>query len=121
MPSGEFFTDYEKQTGLVRWRIEWVALLVGLPLVFALPLFLGGSGISTISFIFIMAVAVLGLNVTVGYSGELVLAHGATIAIGAYAATPIILGAGLSLIPGCSSAACSREWSRSPSASRRIA
>jgi len=43
---------------------------------------------------------VLGLNVTVGYGGELVLAHGATIAIGAYAAAPIILGAGLSLILG---------------------
>jgi branched-chain amino acid transport system permease protein len=84
MPCGEYFTDYESRMGLVRWRIQKVALVAGLPLPFLAPLALGGGTLSTLTQVYIFGVAVLGLNVILGYAGEIVLAQGAFMGIGAY-------------------------------------
>lgn len=99
MPSGEFFTNHEQQMGLVRWRIEWVVLLLGLPLTLLLPFIVGPSNISLLLLISIMGIAVIGLNVMVGFGGELVLAQGAFMAIGAYSTTRIITETNFGIIP----------------------
>lgn len=102
-PSGEYFTSYEERMGLVRWRIEKIALAIGLPLPFIYPvgvelgIFATGQ-MMFISFIYIMAIAVIGLNIILGYAGEIVLAQGAFMAIGAWTATNLI-NAGIGLIP----------------------
>ncbi|MFQ3318985.1 branched-chain amino acid ABC transporter permease [Natronomonas sp.] len=98
MPSGEYFTDYASRMGLFRWRIQKVALLFGLPIPFLLPFAVGGGTLSLFSRMYIFAIAVLGLNVILGYAGEIVLAQGAFMAIGAYA-TSRMLGAGAGLLP----------------------
>jgi branched-chain amino acid transport system permease protein len=98
VPNGEYFTDYGQRLGLVRWRIEKVALLLGLPVPFLLPFVLNSGDVGLLTSIFITAIAVLGLNVIVGYAGEIVLAQGAFMAIGGYTANQI-LGYGVGLIP----------------------
>ena len=98
VPSGEYFTDYQSRMGLFRWRIQKVALVLGLPIPFLLPFFVGGGTLSLFSQMFIFAVAVLGLNVILGYAGEIVLAQGAFMAIGAYT-TSRMLGTGVGLLP----------------------
>lgn len=94
MPCGEYFTSYEDRMGLFRWRIQRVALVLGLPLPFLVPFAVHGGIMSTITQVYIFAIAILGLNVILGYAGEIVLAQGAFMAIGAYT-TSRILGGGL--------------------------
>lgn len=99
MPCGEYFTSYESRMGLFRWRIQRVALVLALPIPFILPMLgLGGGDLSLLSQMFIFGIAVLGLNVILGYAGEIVLAQGAFMAIGAYT-TSRMLRTGVGLLP----------------------
>lgn len=98
MPSGEYFTSYEDREGLFRWPIQKVALILGLPIPFLLPLILSTGNLSLFSQMYIFAMAVLGLNVILGYAGEIVLAQGAFMMIGAYT-TSQFLGTGLGFLP----------------------
>lgn len=97
-PCGEYFTDYRQRMGLVRWRIEWIALLVGLPIPLLAPFYVKRTTMLFLASIYIAAIAVLGLNIILGYAGEIVLAQGAFMAIGAYTASQL-LGAGTGIIP----------------------
>src|SRR6056297_2119856 len=98
MPCGEYFTDYESRMGLFRWRTQRIALVLALPIPFLAPLVLQGGMVTLLSQAYIFAVAVLGLNVILGYAGEIVLAQGAFMAIGAYS-TSRVLAAGGGLLP----------------------
>jgi branched-chain amino acid transport system permease protein len=98
MPCGEYFTDYTSRMGLFRWRTQKIALALGLPIPFILPFLFSGGTTTLLSQAYIFAVAVLGLNVILGYAGEIVLAQGAFMAIGAYS-TSRVLGAGAGLLP----------------------
>jgi len=51
-----------------------------------LPLFLKGYGIYLLSMWAVLTIAALGLNLTLGYAGQVSLAQGAFVGIGAYAA-----------------------------------
>lgn len=96
MPCGEYFTDYESRMGLVRWRTQKIALALGLPIPFIAPFLLGGGTVTLLTQAYIFAIAVLGLNVILGYAGEIVLAQGAFMAIGAYSTSRLLaVGAGL--------------------------
>jgi branched-chain amino acid transport system permease protein len=98
MPCGEYFTDYKSRMGLFRWRTQKIALVLAIPIPLMLPFLLQGGTLTLITQAYIFAVAVLGLNVILGYAGEIVLAQGAFMAIGAYAASRV-LTAGLGLLP----------------------
>ncbi len=98
MPCGEYFTDYESRMGLFRWRTQKIVLVLALPIPLMLPFLFGGGTLELITQAYITVVAVLGLNVILGYAGEIVLAQGAFMAIGAYAASRV-LTAGLGLLP----------------------
>lgn len=98
MPCGEYFTEYGSRMGLVRWRTQRIALVLALPIPLAMPFLVGGGLQTLLTQSFIVAIAVLGLNVILGYAGQIVLAQGAFMAIGAYT-TSRILGTGVGLLP----------------------
>ena len=98
MPCGEYFTDYVNREGLFRWRTQKIALAVLAPVPVLFPFVAGGGLVSLFTQVFIFAIAVLGLNVILGYTGEIVLAQGAFMAIGAYT-TAQLLGTGVGLVP----------------------
>jgi branched-chain amino acid transport system permease protein len=62
-------------------RIAWAALLVA---AVALPFFFSSYRVSQFTLVLAYAVAVLGLNLLLGYSGQISLGHGAFFALGAY-------------------------------------
>jgi len=72
--------------GLLRWRIHWAGLAASLPLIALFPLLVRFNpyyvGIATQ--IMIAATAVQGLNLILGYTGQISLAQGGLMAIGAY-------------------------------------
>lgn len=90
-PSGVFDTNYAQDIALNRTRADqWInlaliGLLLAMPLLSALnviPL----SLIGTINRIAILVIAVQGLNILVGYTGQISLGHAAFVAVGAYSA-----------------------------------
>lgn len=98
MPCGEYFTSYESRMGLIPWRTQRIALVFGLPIPFLVPFLVGGGTLTLFTQMYIFAIAVLGLNVILGYAGEIVLAQGAFMALGAYT-TSQLLGTGVGLLP----------------------
>ena len=71
-------------TLLAKYRPLWIALIALIALPFAMRLL--GLTISTASMVVILAIATLGLNLLVGYTGLTSFGHSAWFGIGAYAA-----------------------------------
>ena len=70
------------RTGALRSMLAVVAAIV----LIALPLGLNKYGLYILSMWTVMSIAAMGLNLTLGYAGQISLAQGAFVGIGAYAA-----------------------------------
>ena len=76
-----------------RARIAAIAVLALVAL--AVPFVLGPYPVGQFTLVLAYAVAILGLNVLVGYSGQISLGHGAFFALGAYVSAISILDLGI--------------------------
>jgi branched-chain amino acid transport system permease protein len=63
---------------------QWIALAVAVVVLVIAPLGLKAHGIYLLSMWAVMAIAALGLNLTLGYAGQISLAQGAFVGMGAY-------------------------------------
>src|SRR5436190_2337527 len=89
--SGVFKTSYAADMGLyplpiARWA---VAAFAGLFIVIA-PFALNEYYISIINLVLIAVVGALGLNILVGYTGQISIGHGAFMSVGAYTAANLV-------------------------------
>src|SRR6476620_741378 len=89
--SGVFKTSYAADMGLyplpiARWA---VAAFAGLFIVIA-PLALSEYYVSILNLILIACVGALGLNILVGYTGQISIGHGAFMSVGAYTAAKLV-------------------------------
>jgi branched-chain amino acid transport system permease protein len=93
--SGVFKTSYAADMGLYPLPIaKWaVAAFAGLFIVVA-PLTLGEYYISILDLILIAVVGALGLNILVGYTGQISIGHGAFMSVGAYTAANLVVRLG---------------------------
>ncbi|KQU73637.1 MULTISPECIES: branched-chain amino acid ABC transporter permease [unclassified Rhizobacter] len=64
--------------------VPWLAGLLGLALLVALPPLLKSYGLYLLSYWLVFVIATMGLNLTVGYAGQKSLGHAAFFGIGAY-------------------------------------
>src|SRR6266436_1539681 len=89
--SGVFKTSYAADMALYPLPIaKWsVAAFAGLFIVIA-PLALGEYYISILNLILIAVVGALGLNILVGYTGQISIGHGAFMSVGAYTAANLV-------------------------------
>lgn len=67
-------------------RLGALLIVAAIALLVALPMLVKGFFLFQITMVLCMALAVMGLNIVVGYGGQLSLGHGAVFAIGAYVA-----------------------------------
>src|ERR1700692_547503 len=90
--SGVFETSYAADMALYPLPIaKWaVAAFAGLFIVVA-PLALGEYYISILNLILIAVVGALGLNILVGYTGQISIGHGAFMSVGAYTAANLVV------------------------------
>jgi branched-chain amino acid transport system permease protein len=86
---------YEDDLALVRGVWGWAGLLAGVGTLAALPAVLPGYAVFTASLVAVHAVVALGLNLLVGYTGQISLGQAGFVAIGAYATVLLILRAHL--------------------------
>jgi len=83
-PSGIFDERYEDDIAIVRTKAHWWTLLIGLALLFILPLILNNHLLTTINHIGIVIVICLGLSILTGYTGQISLGQSAFMGVGAY-------------------------------------
>jgi branched-chain amino acid transport system permease protein len=90
--SGVFKTSYAADMALYPLPIaKWaVAAFAGLFIVVA-PLALGEYYLSILNLILIAVVGALGLNILVGYTGQISIGHGAFMSVGAYTAANLVI------------------------------
>src|SRR6266487_6929807 len=92
--SGVFKTSYAADMALYPLPIaKWaVAAFAGLFIV-VVPLTLGEYYVSIINLVLIAVVGALGLNILVGYTGQISIGHGAFMSVGAYTAANLAVKA----------------------------
>ena len=85
-PGGHYNASYSKDMAIARTNMQWGLLIAFLVLLFCLPLFLPSRFLEVMIGILITIIAVQGLNVLTGLSGQISLGQAAFSAAGAYTA-----------------------------------
>ena len=84
LPSGTRNYDYARDMAVLRTKTHWVLFIVFLIVLFTAPLYLRDNWLSIFNLIGITIIAVTGLNILVGYCGQLSIGHAGFMAAGAY-------------------------------------
>ncbi len=91
LPSGTRNYDYATDMAIMRTKTHWALFIGFLVLVFTAPLYLRSDWLSIFNLIGITIIAVTGLNILIGYCGQLSIGHAGFMAVGAYT-TGILTG-----------------------------
>jgi len=85
LPCGVRSYTYAEDAGTIRTKTQWGLFIGFLILLFALPLYLRSTyWLSVVNQIGITLIAATGLNILMGYCGQLSVGHAGFIAVGAY-------------------------------------
>ena len=94
-PCGNFNETYEQELSIFQTDFGRLATLIGLILLFAVIPFMSSAYLLyVINIIGIYAIAAIGLNILIGYTGQISLGHGAFFGVGAYSAAILTTKAG---------------------------
>lgn len=83
-PAGDFDRTYEQDMSVVRQPWQWVAMAVGFVALLTAPRWAGIYVVSTANQIFYTIIAIQGLNILVGYTGQISLGQAAFMLVGGY-------------------------------------
>lgn len=83
-PSGDFDRSYKQDMSLLRQPWHYALLVVGLILLFTLPYYASTPVVSLVNRICIFIIAVQGLNILTGYTGQISLGQAAFMTVGGY-------------------------------------
>ncbi len=83
-PSGDFDRSYSQDMAVIRQSWQWILLVAVLLFAFTAPLWANAYIINTANRLAYTIVAVQGLNVLVGYTGQISLGQAAFMLVGAY-------------------------------------
>jgi branched-chain amino acid transport system permease protein len=89
-PAGDFRTSYVSDRTIFPTTRSWSALLLGLAILLVLPLQIGGTALVSSYWIALViqigyyGIAALGLNILVGFTGQISLGHSAFFGFGAF-------------------------------------
>jgi branched-chain amino acid transport system permease protein len=83
-PAGDFDRTYKHDMAVVRKRWQYIVLLLSLLALFALPTYASESTVSLVNRIGIFVIAVQGLNILTGYTGQISLGQAAFMTVGGY-------------------------------------
>ena len=86
LPCGIRNYTYDTDMAIVRTKTHWVVLIAFLIILFTMPLYFGNYWLGVFNLIGITLIAATGLNILVGYCGQLSIGHAGFIAVGAYTA-----------------------------------
>src|SRR3990172_2202498 len=84
LPCGTRNYSYAEDLAIVRTRTQWMLFIGFLALLFTAPAYLGNYWLGVGNLIGITLIAAIGLNILVGYCGQLSIGHAGFIAVGAF-------------------------------------
>jgi branched-chain amino acid transport system permease protein len=84
LPSGTRNYDYASDMAVLRTKTHWAFFIGFLILLLTAPLYMRNNVLSILNLIGITIIAVTGLNILVGYCGQLSIGHAGFMAAGAY-------------------------------------
>jgi len=91
LPGGIYAETYEQDMALIRTTPQWCWLIALLIFLFAVPLFGGGKVLGFLIVSWITLIAVVGLQINVGYAGQINMGQSAFMGVGAYTAGALSL------------------------------
>jgi branched-chain amino acid transport system permease protein len=98
-PCGNYNQTYEEELTIFETDFGRLAMLVGLVILFAVvPFIVNAYILYIINTIGIFAIAAIGLNLLIGYTGQISLGHGAFFGVGAYSAAILSTKIGMPFI-----------------------
>jgi branched-chain amino acid transport system permease protein len=83
-PAGEFDTSYAEDMATIRRKWQWVLLVVFLVALYTLPIYASQSLVALVNRICITIIAIQGLNLLTGYTGQISLGQAAFMTTGGY-------------------------------------
>lgn len=92
--AGDFRESYADDLATIRRPGQWLALLGLIGLIYAAPLFASESSIALLNRILISVIAVQGLNLVTGYTGQVSLGQAAFMTVGGYCSTLLMIKSG---------------------------
>jgi len=84
LPCGIYSENYAKDMAIVRTRPQWICTILAILVACSLPLWMSRYSMHMVNTIGIYILSAIGLNILVGYAGQISLAHAAFMAVGAY-------------------------------------
>ncbi len=84
LPCGTRNYDYARDMAVLRTKTHWALFVVLLIVVFTAPLYAGNYWLGVFNLIGITIISVMGLNILIGYCGQLSIGHAGFMAVGAY-------------------------------------
>jgi branched-chain amino acid transport system permease protein len=100
LPSGTRNYDYARDMAVMRTKTHWAFFIGFLVLVFTVPLYSGNYWLSVFNLIGITIIAVTGLNILIGYCGQLSIGHAGFMAVGAYTTAVLTSRLGFPFLAG---------------------
>jgi branched-chain amino acid transport system permease protein len=100
LPSGTRNYDYARDMAVLRTKTHWAFFIGLLIIVFTAPLYLGNYWLGVFNLIGITIIAVTGLNILIGYCGQLSIGHAGFMAVGAYTTAILTHRLGLPFLAG---------------------
>lgn len=94
-PAGDADLTYRQDMAVLRQRWQYVLLFLFLGALYTLPLYSSESLVSLVNRICIFIIAVQGLNLLTGYTGQISLGQAAFMTVGGYVSTLLVTRAGL--------------------------
>lgn len=95
LPCGVYNRNYREDMAIVRTRFHWGLLIAVMVLLAAIPFFGTYYWLTLIIFMCIFIINTLGLNILLGYAGQISLGQSAFMGVGAYASALLTAKAGI--------------------------
>lgn len=96
-PAGDFDRSYEQDMAVLRRNWHWVLLLIALVVAFTAPLWGTAYIVTTANRIAITVIALQGLNIVTGYTGQISLGQAAFMLVGGYISALLTTHLGFSM------------------------
>ena len=91
LPCGVLNRKYAEDMAIIRTKLQWGLWIGFLVVLLALPMLVTSSWLIFVNNLMITLIAVIGLQILVGFCGQISLMQSATMAVGAYTATILAL------------------------------
>ena len=100
LPSGTRNFSYAQDMAIFRTKTHWILLIALLVILFTAPMYWGNYWLGVTNLIGITIIAATGLNILLGYCGQLSIGHAGFMAVGAYTAAILTNKLGFPFLAG---------------------